>query len=522
MSRLRRSAVALVAITRFASAQPMPPQPAPTEPRPIPEGPKIPITMQPGGEVLDDEGANRELVPPQVPVLPPVSIEHPIDPETYVCGPSDVFELDFWGSQNLRLTLKTDLEGRAFVPKVGFFAVAGKTLAAVRAAMKAKIRAVYPGLNFDLTLISPRTFTVHVVDNVGHPGTYTSRAVDRVSTVLAKAGQTNGSRRRIAIRHRDGTTARADLVHYELTGDTAANPFLLDGDVISVPFAEPMVTIEGAVRRPGRYELIATKDLAELLDLAGGFTSKVTRALPLRLHRRNAQQHQTVIELPFTGDATPSAALQDDDTIIVRSSDELQRTVLVLGAVVGADPLDRATTLRRAPFVEGDTVLSLIDRIGGIQAPGDLRRSYISRPRPGKDPELIPLDLEALLVRRELSADKPIQLGDTVVVPPVQYSVLVEGAVGRAGLYPYNPTFGVTEYIAHAGGRTRTAREIDDVQLIDTGGHTHPFQPGMKPSPGDAILVPERNFSRGEVAQLVLAGVGLVLSGIAVTIAATK
>ena len=133
-----------------------------------------------------------------------------------------------------------------------------------------------------------------------------------------------------------------------------------------------------------------------------------------------------------------------------------------------------------------------------------------------------PIDLQALLVRRDFGADRPIKPDDTIVVPPMQYSVLVEGAVARAGLYNYNPTFGVPEYIAHAGGRTRTARDLDEIQLIDTSGHTHEFRPGMKPAPGDAILVPERNYSRGEVAQLILAGAGLVLSGVAIVLAARR
>ncbi|TMQ07211.1 MAG: hypothetical protein E6J90_43880, partial [Deltaproteobacteria bacterium] len=396
-----------------------------------------------------------------------------------------------------------------------------KTLAAVRAEVKAKIRAIYPGLSFDLTLASPRTFLVHAVDYVQRPGAYPSRALDRVSSVIARSGIT-GSRRRIAIKHRDGTTAAADLLRYDLTGDTTYNPFLLDGDVLSVPFATPVVTITGAVRRPGGYELVAGKDLAELLDLAGGFSSSVSRALPIRLLRRNAQQQLTAIELAFAGQAAPDTSLQDEDLVVVQGSEELQRTVQVIGAVAGADPLDRATASRRVPFVEGDTVKSLFDRIGGIKAPGDLRRSYISRPHPGQPDELIALDLEALLVRRDFSADRPIRLDDTIVVPPMQYSVLIEGAVVRAGLYNYNPSFGISEYIAHAGGRTRTARDLDEIQLIDTSGHTHAFRPGMKPSPGDAILVPERNFSRTEIAQLVLAGAGIVLSGIAVTIAARR
>jgi polysaccharide export outer membrane protein len=524
----KRAAIALVAMTSVATAQPIAdprstanPQPEP--PKPSSSDPRIPITVRPGevlgGDMTSSQVAGSDRI---LASQPPLSIEHPIDPKTYVCGPGDIFELHFWGSQNLQLKLTTDLEGRAFVPRIGFVEIAGKTLAAVRTSMKSRIRAVYPGLNFDLTLLSPRSFVVHVVDNVKQPGAYVSRALDRVSTVITKAGITIGSRRRIAIKHFDGTTGSADLVRYELTGDVTYNPFLLDGDVISVPIAKPVVTISGAVRRPGAYELVATMDFAELLELAGGFTSAISRILPIRLIRRNARQQEVVIELPFTADAAPNALLRDDDRVFVRGSEEHQRTVQVIGAVVGTDRVDAATSSQRVPFVDGDTVLSLLDRVGGIKAPGDLRRSYISRPRPGQSPELIAIDLEALLVRRDFRADRPVQMNDTIVVPAMQYSVLVEGAVGRAGLYNYNPMFGIPEYIALAGGRTRTARDLDEVQLIDTNGRMHRFRPGLKPAPGDALLVPERNFSRTEIAQLILAAASIVVSGIAVTIAASK
>ena len=517
-------AVALVAIARVAAAQTIPERPSaraaatgPSDAADAGGGAKIAISVPGSGEVIGSD------VPVTVPpaVSPRVWLEQPIDPQTYVCGPGDVFALDFWGAQNFRVTLATDLEGRAFIAKVGFVAVSGRTLSAVRTAITAKVRALYPGLQFEVSLAEPRSFVVHVVDNVKVPGAYTSGALERVSTALTRAGGPTGSRRRIAIKHRDGTTSTADLLRYDLTGDVAYNPFLLDGDVISVPFATPVVAISGPVRRPGRYELVAGKDVAELLELAGGFTAEADRAMPARLLRRNAQQQLASTELAFSSGAAPNAPLQDDDQIVVHSTEELQRSVLIIGAVVGADPLDQATTSRRVPYIEGDTVRSLLDRVGGIRAPGDLRRSYIARTRPDQPPELIALDLEALLVRRDRTADRPVQMNDTIVVPPMVYSVLVEGAVAHAGLYNYNPTFGVSEYISRAGGRSRTAREIDDVQLIDAAGQTHPFRAGMRPAPGDAILVPERNFSRGEIAQLILAGVGIVLSGIAVTIAAT-
>jgi hypothetical protein len=244
--------------------------------------------------------------------------------------------------------------------------------------------------------------------------------------------------------------------------------------------------------------------------------------MPMRIVRRNEAQQDKFIDLAFTGAATPNHPLQDDDRVVVRASDELQRSVQIIGAIVGADAVDTATTIKRLPFIEGDTVLSLIERAGGIKAPGDLSRSYISRPSGTESPELIALDLEALLVRRDFKADKPIRMGDLIVVPPMQYSIRVEGAVARAGLYPYNPKFGISEYISSAGGRTRLARDLDESRVIESNGRTHGYSGNLKPSPGDSIIVPERNFSRPEVVQIAISAAGLVLSAVAITFAVTR
>jgi protein involved in polysaccharide export with SLBB domain len=448
-------------------------------------------------------------------------MERPIDPLAYTCGPGDQFELNFWGSQNFRLRFAADLEGRTFISKVGYVDIAGKTLKDAREQILKKVRTNYPRLQFDLTLVEPRTFLVHVADNVKSPGSLQARAMERVSTVIARAGGLTGSRRRISIERKGGAAVTADLVLYELTGDTRYNPYVLDGDVIHVPFAETVVAITGAVRRPGSYELIGKKDLAELLQLAGGFTTSVAHSLPIKLIRKNTKQQAVTHDLAFKDDETPNESLRDEDTVQVRGADELQRTVMLIGGVAAADNIDAATTGARLPFVEGDTVLSLIDRAGGIKAPGDLSRAYITRV--GKDgTKMTPVDLDALLVRRDFHADKPIEMGDTIVVPPMRHSVLVEGAVTRAGLYTYNPTFGVPEYIAMAGGRTRSARDIEDVKLVEPNGKTQKYRAGMRLNPGDAILIPERNFTRAEVVQLSIAAAGVVLSAVAIGLAASR
>jgi polysaccharide biosynthesis/export protein len=477
---------------------------------------QIPVTIK-GTEVLSAEAVGSTSAPT------PFSIEEPIKPDLYTCGSGDVFELNFWGQQNFRLKVTADLEGRLFISKVGFVPVAGKSLTAVRAAVNKKVRATYPGLNFELTLTTPRTFLVHVVDNVRRPGTATANPIERISTVIARAGGITGSKRRISIRHKNGDVSSADLVLYELTGDTSFNPFVLDGDVISVPFPETVVSVGGAVRRPGTYELVKERDLKELLFLAGGLSTNVTKSLPIRIVRRDKSEHDEFIDVPFgpKGDVT-NHALLDGDAVDIRGASDLQRSVTLIGAVVGSSSVDATTTVKRLPFIEGDTVLSLIERAGGIKAPGDLRRAYISRGNASGTQEVIPVNLDALLIKRDFKEDKPVNLGDAIVVPPMQYSVLVEGAVARAGLYDYNPSFSVTEYLARAGGRSRLAKDIDDVRVVDVNGNTRGFKRGMKLSPGDSIMVPERNFSRSEVVQLAIAGASLLLSGITVAYLVTR
>jgi protein involved in polysaccharide export with SLBB domain len=113
-------------------------------------------------------------------------------------------------------------------------------------------------------------------------------------------------------------------------------------------------------------------------------------------------------------------------------------------------------------------------------------------------------------------------MGDTIVVPPMQYSVMVEGAVARSGLLAFNPNYGVPEYIARAGGKTRTSVDLDEVKIIDANGKTTKYKRGLKLAPGDSILVPERKWTRGEIVQLTLAGAGLLISTITLAYSVTR
>jgi protein involved in polysaccharide export with SLBB domain len=477
-----------------------------------PVGVDIPISP-PEQEVMD---AGRS---PIAPAPDDVPLDEPLDADLYICGSGDSFELRFWGTQNLTVRLTADLEGNAFIPKVGKVRVAGKTLTQARALVLKAVRRYYPGLKSDLSLIKPRRFVVHVVGDVKKPGIYHSNARQRVSTIIGEAGGATGSIRRIQVRRRNGTTATADLLLYARTGETRHNPFLLDGDVVRVPKAHVVVTIVGPVRDPGTYELIDTRDLMELMKLASGLKSSASRRLPIRIKRRNRAERSAAIAIAFTrSGGVPNAPLRDDDEVVIPSTEELQRSITLVGAVVGADPADPATTIKRLPYIEGDTVRTLIERAGGVTVAADLQNSFIRR-----DGEpLRSLDLERLLIRRDLRADRPVRIGDIIVVPFKRQSVLVEGAVVRSGTVQFNPRFGVREYLASAGGTTRYAKDDDEIRLFGVDGKMRHFSENLRVRPGDTIVVPERNFSRAEVVQIVITGAGLVLSAAAIAFAASR
>src|SRR6266446_6942121 len=174
--------------------------------------------------------SETEVVQAERPVInpggvPPLPLEEPLDPDKYICGRGDVFELNFWGRQNFKLRVMVDMEGRTFISKVGYVDIVGKTLRQARGIVKTVVLRYFPGLNFDLSLIEPRTFLVHVVENVPHPGLFTARPVERASTLLARAGgiPANASKRRISVLHQDGSRTTVDLLLYNLTGDTKYN-----------------------------------------------------------------------------------------------------------------------------------------------------------------------------------------------------------------------------------------------------------------------------------------------------------
>ena len=478
----------------------------------------------------------RDTPPPQR-GFSDTQYEGAIDGERYLVGPGDRMLVELWGMHDLTAEVVVNAEGRLLIPKVGVFDARGVTLAKLRATVEQRLRDVYPGLHGGLTLARPRTFLVHVTGAVLHPGSYPASPLVRVSSLVEEAGGVlpRGSTRKVELRRADESSSTvADLARFSLLGDRSADPRVLDGDTIFVPLREVEVEVSGAVRRPGRYELVAGRDVAELLKLAGGLTVEAAGGLPLRLSGRGEGDHMAVRSIAMK--AAGPTALRDGDSLHVPALADLRRTVIVEGAVVGPTG---STTLQRAPylvdhhadapisvprevavpvaFVEGDGVRDLVTKVGGLQPWADGANAFLLRTASDGGRRRIGVDIPEISTGK--SPEVEVKAGDTLVVPSRRESVLVGGAVSRPGLFSYSPDLSAMDYLTLAGGTTKNAN-LGAARVLGHDGKSRSIKHAGPIEPGDAISVPEHTITAGEWIEITLLAGNVLVGATALVITA--
>jgi protein involved in polysaccharide export with SLBB domain len=424
------------------------------------------------------------------------------------------------------------------VPRAGVFEAGGQTLSQLRARVEAKLHAIYPGLDSSLTLTKPRTFAVHVTGAVARPGTYAASPLTRVSAMLPKAGGTlpTGSLRRVEIRRRGvEEPIQADLTRFALFGQVDQDPQVLDGDTVYVPSRQLTVEVNGAVRRPGTYELIATRTMAELVELAGGFDAQASQQYPARIVSRGGGDHVEARSVSMTSLSTTE--LKDGDVVHIPVLAEHRATVLVQGAIVGPRGADEASRVRPSgraedgrpdagprevsvslPYIEHEGVRDLLAQAGGLEPWADGRNAYLSRRGASGAAHHLPVDLVSLSTG--VDDDVPVAPGDTLVVPARREQVLVAGAVQRPGYYTFSGDLKPRDYLNLAGGTTRSA-DSESTRVL-SNGDSRPIRKVTAVEPGDVITVPERRFSAADWTTIALIAGNIAIGAAAVGLAASK
>lgn len=380
----------------------------------------------------------------------------------YQLGPGDQIVLTLWGQKEARYELALDRSGQASVEGVGMVSFNGLSLKAAQSLLHKRLTRIYAGMasgqtSMDLTLGKLRQIRVFVNGDVTAPGSYMLSGNTNVFNALYQAkGPTNlGSERKIEI-VRGAMRFEVDLYSYLFKGVRQGRDILQDGDIVRVPVRGPVVTVQGEVGRPGRYELLPSETTKELFVYCGGLTA-VTATQKVLATRIFEDGRREAVALPAPADLVAgkgSVKLKDGDVLFLyKGNDPSRQTVRVGGEVrfPGA-----------YPFKEGMTAADLVTLAGGythriyagsaLLSRGRLDGSFEVRSlavQPMPTEVLHPLDSLHFFNRFDMLTSK---------------SVTISGAVAHPGSFPLDSGMTVRDLVLLAGGFAKGA-DLSEVRL---------------------------------------------------------
>lgn len=389
---------------------------------------------------------------------------------SYRVGPGDEVYLILTGDVEASYPLTVTREGFLIIPQVGQVPVSGLTIEELEDRLYTYLGRAYSGVRrgpeattrFQVSLGQLRANHVFVVGEVERPSGYEVSPMARAFNALYRAGgpNENGSFRSVIVRRDGEAVAEVDLYPYLLAGDATEDVRLEQGDMVFVPITGPRVSVEGAVRRPGIFEIKPGEGLREVLMFAGGPEAaavldqvQIDRILPPS--ERTPGRERTLIDIDVSRVLDQEGVfvpLKDGDIITLSTvSKERRNRVSVSGAVrrpgqyewgpgmTLEDLLEEASGLAEGAYTPRALVYRLQE---------DNTRRMLRSPLTGEGAGLLELaDRDSVVVLREDSLRLPQE-------------VAIAGYVKDPGMYPFAEAMSLRDLVLAAGGFTEGANVL--------------------------------------------------------------
>ncbi|MFH0992370.1 MAG: polysaccharide biosynthesis/export family protein [bacterium] len=437
-------------------------------------------------------------------------LDHSINPEQYVVGPMDVFQLSVVGPIQVSWPLTVTPEGTLIIPMVGEFRVADAKLSEVKKKIVEKVKAKFLMGEVTLTLLRPRVLVIAAMSNdpmgritlapmestidpeeyiVGpsdlfHLGIWGPLQISNSYTVTPEGTLLIPSIGEISVLHQRLAEVKKKII------DTLRSKNMVG--TISFTLLKPrsfVVKVYGAVLRPGQY-IAAPIDRVEklLYEASRLLPTPSSVVLPSETAVNPDPTQKGIIDLPITqsyqelspntslrnilvihqsGDtvrvdlpkyyATSQSkynpCLKDGDIIFVPQRDLTWGCISIVGAVNAPGKYE---------FVEGDDLLDAIKIAKGFLRSADKAHILLSRLDDlGNIVEERVVNGEA--IERGLEQTVTLKRGDRIFVQPLasqqgDYKIYLRGSIQTPGMYPiarHGTT--LTKIIRVGGGFTKDA-----------------------------------------------------------------
>ena len=376
----------------------------------------------------------------------------------YLVTAGDMYTLAFVVDNTpIKYAISVDTSYKIRVANITVLDASDKTFLQLKRLVEQIVTENYHLSGVQFVLTTPALFNITIDGEVQKTDITQAWALTRLSSVLSDSLTPYSSMRNITITSISGKKSTYDLFKAERFGDFTQNPYLRPGDKVTVNRMSRKVQIEGAVERPGIYELLDGENLKDLVNYYGNGLAELADTSRIELTRLIDQQELPGKKIYLTQNSiNNNYPLVCYDSVFIASYTELKPVMFIEGALYLStskkDSAESTTPESSAhvavSFQSGENYAFLIRRNATMfSAVSDIENAYIIR----KGQE-IPLDVSKILYDASYYSEETVQPYDTLMIPFKQSFVSVAGAVNTPGRYPYIPGRSWDYYIGLAGG----------------------------------------------------------------------
>ncbi len=380
-------------------------------------------------------------------------------PNDYILGPGDEIILSLWGETNSRQKFILSREGLIYYEKVGPINLSGRSIQQAESFLINKLSEVYSTLkdknnstDLKIELGSLKSINIYFSGEFSKPGISPVYPFVDILTAVIQAGGVNreASLRNIQI-IRDGKLIHTvDFYNFFNKGDAKFFDIkLLNRDIIYIPRVDIRANIQGAINRPGYYELLENETLNDLISHAGGLSYNASSNIIIDTIdpiKARSSDDNAMLSTNINLKNADTVFLGDGSYIDIKKIESVDTKLEIFGRVKSPGKYS----------ANSSTLKDILDIAGGFNDPV-FRKTII-------DDQIIILRKnenkfyhDEFVVNYDQANTFEMKVNDKILVYENtnyrnSFTYQIEGEVGKPGTYPLRKGLTVGEAINLAGG----------------------------------------------------------------------
>ncbi len=460
-------------------------------------------------------------------------INEPNPDSTYTLDIGDILNIQLIGQQSYDEELFVNGDGSINLPDVGKIVIAGLSLKEASSLIKSKVKSSFIGTEAFISLARVRDVNILVTGNAKNPGIYTLTGNSNILHALSIAGGVSefGSFREINLIRANNIIETLDVYDLLIDGKYNLNKRLRSGDIVFVTPRKNIISIDGAVKRPAKYEVSDNQFLSDVIRYANG----IKQTADLENISLERILDGTLKSIPIDSQKQfGSINPMDGDLIYIREFP--YRSAKISGAVkkpgnyiIAAgetldDLVDKAGGYNSNAYPFGAVYLNNDAKTINEKSKEILYEEFLdniiaaSQQNIGNNFDLTPIvklteeikNTEASgrvvinLARSRNNETEQVQIkeGDELIIPEISNNVYVYGEISTEGSVMYSPNQDVKYFVNKSGGFKKFA-DVNSIYILHPNGESVRYsnkrnifesQPKseIRVYPGSIIFVPRK------------------------------